>query len=814
MESMNILVLFLTIFNIVKAIEISMYGFTYNPGELTTKLQDRVNQYLKSKNSPNTFVIKFDSTSNTSGDPDHIANSLEQTIKKEQTQYDLYFTDTVYTGRFAEHFENLYNYIDPSITNLYENGTASKTCKIDNKLVGLPFNIDYGGLYSNLDLLEKYNKTIPATWDELISTANYIYEKEYNKELIKYFGHFSDYENGSVSFIEFVHSHRDKPTDNFPPYTSENAIKALETMKRVKDQASTKEDFCGNEGNGMMAMTCGNFIFMRFWYMGEDFSIFDSPLRGEVCPTAITPKVSFTGLPGRVPGVSASCIGGSNISLNKYISEERKKAAAEIISFINSYDHQKKCVMEYNSRSAIHDIYSDPDVCKIINCNKFSSMQGIVRPGSSEVNYEEYSKNIRELARSYVLGDTKLSAKEIMQKIEDIRKIHFIELTSLTSILILSFTILTVILLFSAYIYVSIKRFRTQFIFLPFNYWCVFILGIVITLFYCYTGIYRLEDYNCSIRPFLLSIGFSLIYVPLLLKMVIIFPKKNNLTKFVKDHFTLCFFLFLIIDIAINIVWTITDPLIVNKNIISGGKNFQYCSINGIVGRVFEYILFGYKILILLVMCILVFAEWNLAAFRYDIRSITSTIYTNLLLIVMFIILLHINIEDRYIHFGIKAALVIAFCLSTLIIIIGSKVYQISYSKGNPYPDITSLKGSSLGNNGSSHFYQSSNQSSNKMNLISYHYQTGSPIKPNPTLFSGTYNNSYNENIFSNSSNSSKNNSVNEIQNPFDNSRLYVNNNNGINNLYNNLNYNNSFTANNYNNSFTANNYNTYNRLF
>jgi len=465
--------------------------------------------------------------------------------------------------------------------------------------------------------------------------------------------------------------------------------------------------------------------------------------------------------------------------------------------------------MDYNSRSAIHNTYNDQEICQKIDCDKFRSMQGIVRPGSSEVNYEQYSKTIRGLAKSYILGETDLTAKEIMQKIDDIRKIHFIELTSLTSILILSFTVLTVILLFSAYIYVSIKRFRTQFIFLPFNYWCVFILGIVITLFYCFTGIYKLEDYNCSIRPFLLSIGFSLIYVPLLLKMIIIFPKKNNLTKFVKDHFTLCFFLFLIIDIAINIAWTIVDPLIVEKKIIDNGKNFQYCRIDGTLNRVFEYILFGYKILILLVMCILVFAEWNLVAFRSDIRSITSTIYTNLLLIVMFIVLIHINIEDRYIHFGIKAGLVIAFCLSTLIIIIGSKVYQISFNKGNPYPEITSLKGSSLGNNGSTHYYQSSDPSSNKMNLISYHYQTGSPIKPNPTLFSGTYNNSYNDNIFTNSSNSSKNNSVNEIQSPIDNynnnNRLYVNNNNGINNLYSNLNY---------NNSFTANNFNTYNRLF
>jgi len=220
-------------------------------------------------------------------------------------------------------------------------------------------------------------------------------------------------------------------------------------------------------------------------------------------------------------------------------------------------------------------------------------------------------------------------------------------------------------------------------------------------------------------------------------------------------------------------------------------------------------------------MCILVFAEWNLAAFRSDIRSVTSTIYTNLLLIVVFIVLLHINFKDRYFHFAFKAAAVIVFCISTLIIIIGSKFYQISLRKENPYPDITSFKNSSMGNNSR---YNPSNKAtnnlssnSNKMNLLSYHYQTGTPMKPNPTLFSATYNSSYNGNIFSNSSNSnnSMNNSRtgNESQSHSSGShkhtRNYVNsNNNGYNNNFSNNNYNNnSFSNNNYSNS-------NYNRLY
>jgi len=33
-------------------------------------------------------------------------------------------------------------------------------------------------LYSNVDLLNRYNRKVPKTWDELIETANIIYEGE------------------------------------------------------------------------------------------------------------------------------------------------------------------------------------------------------------------------------------------------------------------------------------------------------------------------------------------------------------------------------------------------------------------------------------------------------------------------------------------------------------------------------------------------------------------------------------------------------------------------------------------------------------
>jgi len=53
--------------------------------------------------------------------------------------------------------------------------------------------MQYDILYSNKYLLEKYNKTVPKTWDELLETGVYILNKEREKgndKLIGYNGLF------------------------------------------------------------------------------------------------------------------------------------------------------------------------------------------------------------------------------------------------------------------------------------------------------------------------------------------------------------------------------------------------------------------------------------------------------------------------------------------------------------------------------------------------------------------------------------------------------------------------------------------------
>jgi len=566
-------------------------------------------------------------------------------------------------------------------------------------------------------LLNKYNRTIPETWDQLIETTNYIYnlEKESNPELRTFLGHLPDTENGLVTILQYIHSFRDSSNDKFPEYTSDNAVAALEKMKEIKDKASTPDDFNTPDIDILKSLEKGNFIFLLYWYTGKVYE-------GQ--------EYEFSQIPGKKEGISASCVGGSNISMNRYITEEKKKAAGEVLSFINSFEQQKYGIINANLISAIHSTYSDPEICQKIDCVKFSTMQSIVRPSSSAINYEQYSQQFRDLVKDYLYDKTNKSAKEILTEINDLRKIHHVELTSLASIVMLTITFVVVVLLCLAYVFITVKRFKKQFVFLPYFYWCVFILGILITSFYSVAGINKLSNYSCLIRPFLLSIGFSMIYIPFLLKMVVVFPRKNSISKLVKDHFSLVFTFFLIIDVGLNIAWYLLDPFVVNKLMVTSGKNFQFCSSTSELGEYMKYTLFGLKILILIVMSVLSFAEWNLAAFKSDIRSFTNTVYSTFIIIIAFIIVEKINIENRYLYYILRTALVLVYCISNLVIIIGVKYYQINIKKDDEFPDIRSFsKNSSSEINKSNNYYKvDMNKSTNKNTLLNFHYQTGTQI--------------------------------------------------------------------------------------
>ena len=100
----------------------------------------------------------------------------QQLLAAEATDIDVFQIDVIWPGILGTHFIDLSQYSDGAedehFAAIVENNT------IDGELKAMPWFTDAGVLYYRTDLLEKYNREAPTTWQELTETAQIIQDGE------------------------------------------------------------------------------------------------------------------------------------------------------------------------------------------------------------------------------------------------------------------------------------------------------------------------------------------------------------------------------------------------------------------------------------------------------------------------------------------------------------------------------------------------------------------------------------------------------------------------------------------------------------
>src|SRR5690606_18022912 len=89
---------------------------------------------------------------------------------------DVYQTDVVWAPQLSDQFVDLKEATKDVTGAHFPSIIASQT--VNGKLIALPFYTDAPALFYRKDLLEKYNKQVPKTWDEMTATAKEIMDKE------------------------------------------------------------------------------------------------------------------------------------------------------------------------------------------------------------------------------------------------------------------------------------------------------------------------------------------------------------------------------------------------------------------------------------------------------------------------------------------------------------------------------------------------------------------------------------------------------------------------------------------------------------
>ncbi len=226
----------------------------------------------------------------------------------------------------------------------------------NDEIWGIPYRTDAGILYYRKDLLEKYNKPVPETWEELVETSKYIMVREPGMKGLS--GSWAQFEGLTCNLMEIVWSYGGEVLDENGKVII-NSKETLEALKMMDDMISKHRimpDGIVNfySGDARAVFFAGNSVFLRDWPTGWLNSQNPSVSK-------IVGKVGISDLPKGDPmGRSYSTLGGWQVMVSEY--SKNKEAAIRFAKFRAGLQAQKIGAVNLSHIPALKSLYSDLDV--------------------------------------------------------------------------------------------------------------------------------------------------------------------------------------------------------------------------------------------------------------------------------------------------------------------------------------------------------------------------------------------------------------------------------------------------------------------
>ena len=278
---------------------------------------------------------------------------------------------------------------------------------MNDKLVAIPLFTDAPALFYRKDLLDKYGKTAPKTWDELAATAKEIQDKERaagNKDMWGLVFQGNAYEGLTCDALEWVKSNGGGQIIEPDGTISINNPKAAAAIERVKGWVNTISPpgvLAYQEEESRGVWQTGNAVFMRNWpYAYSLGNGADSAVKGKF---DVAPLPAGTGDGAR----SAATLGGWNLAVSKY--SKHPKEAIALALWLASTEQQKVRALKSSHLPTIVSLYDDADIAKdqpIIPRWKDVFVNAVPRPSApAKVKYNEVSSQFWTAVHKTLSGD-------------------------------------------------------------------------------------------------------------------------------------------------------------------------------------------------------------------------------------------------------------------------------------------------------------------------------------------------------------------------------------------------------------------------
>ena len=313
---------------------------------------------------------------------------FQQIFAAKSSEIDVVQIDVIWPGLLGSHFVDLYDYIPKSHAQLHFKPIVANNTDSKGRLLAMPFFTDAGLLYYRKDLLDKYGKSAPATWEELEATAKEILQKENNPNLVGFVFQGKAYEGLTCNALEWIDSYGGgeiiDPNSGKITINNKKAKQALETIAGFIGTISPKGVLNYAEEDARGIFQSGNAIFMRNWPYAWTLSQGDgSPIKN---------KVGVVPLPkGGTKGKNTGTLGGWNMAVSKY--SKNKKEAASLVQYLTTPQIQLQRAIDGSYNPTIDAVYDEPTIAA---ANPFMSQlkstftNAVARP--SKLTGRDYNK--------------------------------------------------------------------------------------------------------------------------------------------------------------------------------------------------------------------------------------------------------------------------------------------------------------------------------------------------------------------------------------------------------------------------------------
>ncbi|MCI0509749.1 carbohydrate ABC transporter substrate-binding protein (CUT1 family) [Chromohalobacter marismortui] len=281
----------------------------------------------------------------------------QQILSAQSGDIDVMQIDVVWPGLLANHLVDLRevggkDIADGHFQTIVDNNT------VDGRLVAMPWFTDAGVLYYRKDLLDKYEREVPETWQQMTATAEVIQQGERKAGKDGMWGYVFQgraYEGLTCNALEWVASYGGGSiVDDQGEITIDNprAAAALDQAAEWIGNISPKGVLNYTEEEARGVFQSGNAVFMRNWpYAWALAQSESSDVRG---------KVGVTMLPHGPKGSSAATLGGWNLAVSKY--SKHPELAVDLVEFLTSEAEQKRRAIQGAYNPTIKSLYQDEDV--------------------------------------------------------------------------------------------------------------------------------------------------------------------------------------------------------------------------------------------------------------------------------------------------------------------------------------------------------------------------------------------------------------------------------------------------------------------